>query len=79
MHYCVANMPGAVPRTATAALNNVTLPFVQALASKGVQQALIDDPYLRQGLNIYQGELTQTAVARAQGLVARSPEQVLGL
>jgi len=67
VHYCVANMPGAVARTSTLALNNVTLPFVLDLADKGVQRALADDPHLRDGLNVYRGELTYEAVAQALG------------
>ena len=65
VHYCVANMPGAVPRTSTFALNNATLPFVLALADKGVQKALTDDPHLRDGLNVHHGKLTYRAVAEA--------------
>ncbi|ALG67611.1 alanine dehydrogenase [Beggiatoa leptomitoformis] len=67
IHYCVANMPGAVPRTSTVALNNATLPHVLALADKGYRQALLDDVYLRQGLNIYQGKVTHHQVANALG------------
>ncbi|MFC5302830.1 alanine dehydrogenase [Azospira restricta] len=68
VHYCVANMPGAVPRTSTFALNNATLPFVLALAGKGCRQALRDDPQLRAGLNVIDGALTCAPVAEAQGL-----------
>jgi len=67
VHYCVANMPGAVARTSTLALNNVTLPFVLALAGKGVQRALAEDAHLRDGLNVYRGKLTYEAVARELG------------
>lgn len=63
-HYCVANMPGAVPRTSTFALNNATLPFIMALAEQGVKQALLRDPGLRNGLNVHQGRVTCEAVAR---------------
>lgn len=63
-HYCVANMPGAVPRTSTFALNNATLPFIMALAEQGVKQALLIDPGLRNGLNVHQGRVTCEAVAR---------------
>lgn len=63
-HYCVANMPGAVPRTSTFALNNATLPFIMALANQGVKQALLSDPGLRSGLNVHQGRVTCEAVAR---------------
>jgi alanine dehydrogenase len=63
VHYCVANMPGAVPRTATFALNNATLPFITALANKGYRQALRDDPYLMKGLNVCCGKYTYEEVA----------------
>jgi alanine dehydrogenase len=68
VHYCVTNMPGAVARTSTVALNNATLPFVLALADRGWRQALLDDPDLRNGLNICRGEVTHPAVARDLGL-----------
>jgi len=65
VHYCVANMPGAVPRTSTFALNNATLPFIIALADKGYKQALADDMHLLNGLNVYRGQITNSAVAEA--------------
>jgi len=65
VHYCVANMPGAVPRTATFALNNATLPFILNLAKKGYKQALLDDPNLLNGLNICCGKYTHLQVAEA--------------
>ena len=65
MHYCVANMPGAVPRTSTFALNNATRPFVLALADKGFPQAFRDDVHLRNGLNIHDGKVTCLSVACA--------------
>ena len=65
VHYCVTNMPGAVARTSTFALNNVTLPFVLALADKGLRRALADDPHLRAGLNVHDGQVTHKAVANA--------------
>lgn len=68
VHYCVANMPGAVARTSAQALNNATLPFVLALAGKGIRQALLDDPHLMAGLNVHQGKITHEAVARALSL-----------
>jgi alanine dehydrogenase len=68
VHYCVSNMPGAVARTSTFALNNATLPYVLALANKGYRKALIDDPHLRNGLNVYRGQLTHEAVAHDLGL-----------
>ena len=67
VHYCVTNMPGAVPRTSTFALNNATLPYALAIADKGYRQALLDDPYLRQGLNIHRGQVTYAAVAAEHG------------
>lgn len=79
VHYCVSNMPGAVARTATLALNNATLPFVIALAEHGCRQALRADAHLRAGLNIAGGQLTHPGVARAHGLPWRPAEDVLGL
>ncbi|HVS02100.1 MAG TPA: alanine dehydrogenase [Thermoanaerobaculia bacterium] len=67
VHYCVANMPGAVPRTSTFALNNATLPFTLALANKGVEWAVTSDPELRNGVNTYKGEITCLPVAESQG------------
>lgn len=67
VHYCVANMPGAVPKTSTAALNNATLPFALALADKGPKQALLDDPLFLPGLNVHAGKVTCNAVAEALG------------
>ncbi len=77
VHYCVANMPGAVPRTATFALNNATLPFILALANKGYRRALLDDVHLRHGLNVYRGHLTIHAVAEGMGLPYVAAETVL--
>ena len=68
VHYCVANMPGAVARSSTFALNNATLPFTLALAGKGSRQALLDDPHLRDGLNIHHGNITCAPVGEALGL-----------
>lgn len=67
VHYCVANMPGAVARTSTFALNNATIGHVLALAGKGWRRALGEDPHLRHGLNVCQGKVTFEAVARALG------------
>ena len=78
VHYCVANMPGAVARTSTFALNHATLPFTLALADKGWRAALKDDPNLRAGLNVCEGKLTCAPVAEAHGLKAVSPQSVLG-
>ena len=63
VHYCVANMPGAVPHTSTHALNNVTLPYALALADKGYKKALLDNPNFLEGLNVCQGKVTYKAVA----------------
>ena len=67
-HYCVANMPGAVPVTSTKALTNVTLPYVEAIADKGLSRAIADDPALAKGVNTLGGKLTYAAVAEAHGL-----------
>jgi len=76
-HYCVANMPGGVPRTSTFALNNATLPFVLALAEKGWRRALAEDPHLRNGLNIAFGKVTCEPVAQALGYAYVPPTAVL--
>jgi len=68
VHYCVANMPGAVARTSTFALNNATLPFTLAIANKGVDAALLGDEHLRRGLNVCDGKVTYEAVADATGM-----------
>ncbi len=72
IHYCVTNMPGAVPRTSTFALTNATLPYVRALAELGWRQALANDPGLARGLNVHAGQLTHEAVASALGLDFRA-------
>jgi alanine dehydrogenase len=77
VHYCVANMPGGVPRTSTYALNNVTLPHIIALANKGYQQALKDDRWLRDGLNVHKGKITQREVAHDLGYDYHDPESVI--
>ncbi len=79
VHYCVTNMPGAVARTSTFALNNATLPFTLALADKGYRDALQADAHLRNGLNIFVGKVTHEAVAKDQGLECVPPEKALGL
>jgi alanine dehydrogenase len=76
-HYCVANMPGGVPRTSTLALNNATLPFVLAIADKGWKVALNDDAHLRNGLNIAFGKVTCEPVAEALGYKYVAPDAVL--
>jgi len=77
MHYCVANMPGAVARTSTIALGNATMPFMLALADKGWRKACADDPHLLEGLNVHAGQLTYKAVGEALGIDVVSPQQVL--
>jgi alanine dehydrogenase len=78
IHYCVTNMPGAVARTSTFALNNVTLPFAMAMANKGVHQALNDDPHLAAGLNVTEGFVAHDAVARDLGKDLRRPAWLKG-
>lgn len=73
VHYCVANIPGAVPRTSTLALTNSTLPFVLELAESGVDSALANNAHLRSGLNIYKGKVTCQAVAECFGLTYHEP------
>jgi alanine dehydrogenase len=77
VHYCVANMPGAVARTSTFALNNATLPFTLALAGKGYARACRDNPHLLAGLNIHRGALTYQAVAEAQNRPFTPPDRAL--
>jgi alanine dehydrogenase len=72
IHYCVTNMPGAVPRTSTFALTNATLPYVRALADHGWRQAIANDPGLARGLNVHAGQVTYEAVATALGLDYRA-------
>ncbi len=79
MHYCVANMPGAVARTSTQALGNATMPFMIALANKGWRQACADDPHLLDGLNVHDGHITYAAVAEALGMEAIDPREALKL
>jgi alanine dehydrogenase len=66
VHYCVANMPGAVPRTSTIALTNATLPYTRMLANLGFDQAVRGNSGLAEGVNVYQGEITYEAVATSQ-------------
>ncbi len=79
MHYCVANMPGAVARTATIALGNATMPFMLALADKGWRKACSDDPHLMAGLNTHAGHLTYAAVGKALGIEAVDPHEAVGM
>jgi len=79
VHYCVTNMPGAVARTSTFALNNATLPFTLALADKGYKRAMAEDCHLLDGLNVCAGKVTYRAVAAAHGMEYVAPETALGL
>ena len=76
VHYCVANMPGGVPRTSTLALNNATLPYLVKLANKGYEKALSEDKNFLAGLNIYKGEVTYKAVADVFGYEYSNPEKI---
>ena len=76
VHYCVTNMPGAVPRTSTFALTNATLPYVKALANFGWKEAMVSDPYLAQGLNVHAGAVTHPVVAKALGLECQPCREV---
>src|SRR5436305_10918358 len=78
-HYCVANMPGAVPITSTKALTNVTLPYVEAIADRGLAEAVARDPALARGVNVLDGKITYEAVADAHGLEFHPLEDVLPL
>ncbi|HZI18687.1 MAG TPA: alanine dehydrogenase [Pyrinomonadaceae bacterium] len=78
LHYCVANMPGAVPRTSTFALTNATLPYVLKLANRGFLDAINSDPGLKEGVNTYAGRLTYEAVAKDQGLEYSALDEMLG-
>jgi alanine dehydrogenase len=78
-HYCVANLPGAVPITSTKALTNATLPYVEAIADHGLAEAVALDPALARGVNVLDGKITYEAVAEAHGLEYRSLDDVLPL
>jgi len=78
-HYCVANMPGAVPRTSTFALTNATLPYALDLANKGFETAIRDDKGLAEGVNTYAGKLTYEAVAESQSLDYTALESLIDL
>ncbi|MGR3524430.1 MAG: alanine dehydrogenase [Paracoccaceae bacterium] len=77
MHYCVANMPGAVARTSTLALGNATMPFMLALADKGWKQACAEDAHLLAGLNVHAGQLTYAAVGEALGMATVDPRSLV--
>jgi alanine dehydrogenase len=78
-HYCVANMPGAVPITSTKALTNVTLPYIEAIAHSGLAEAVARDPALALGVNVFEGKITYEAVAEAHGLEYRPLDEILPL
>ncbi len=78
VHYCVTNMPGALARTSTFALNNATLPFILNLADQGYRAALQEDPHLANGLNVHEGRLTHPAVAEELKLDLVPLADVLG-
>jgi len=78
LHYCVANMPGAVPRTSTFALTNATLPFAVRLATKGFKKAIESDRHLKNGVNTYAGKITYEGVATSQGLPYTSIDSLVG-
>jgi alanine dehydrogenase len=79
IHYCVANMPGAVPITSTKALTNATLPYVEQIADHGLREAIARDPELARGVNVLDGKITYEAVAEAHGLSYTPLEDVLRL
>ena len=79
VHYCVANMPGGVPRTSTIALNKATLPYLSRLANKGYQKALKEDQNFLAGLNIYKGQVTYKAIANVFGLKYVSPSTAIAI
>ena len=78
VHYCVGNMPGAVPRTSTYALTNVTLPYVLAIANDGEERAVRDDPALALGVNTWDGHVTNDGVAEATGASSTALADLLG-
>ena len=77
VHYCVTNMPGAVPRTSTFALTNETLPFIKSLANRGWQSALKNDQHLKNGLNVHEGSINFEAVADELGYPYKSPDEII--
>jgi len=79
VHYCVANMPGAVARTSALALNNATLPYILRLANLGYKEALLADPHLKNGLNVIHGKVTNLSVAESLGLPFTSADKALAV
>ena len=78
VHYCVGNMPGAVPNTSTYALTNVTLPYALRIANAGLEEAVRLDPALAAGVNVYAGAVTNEGVAKAHGLEHVALDPLLG-
>ena len=78
VHYCVANMPGGVPRTSTLALNKATLPFLSKLATEGYEKVFKEDLNFMSGLNVYKGDVTYKAVAETFGIIYISPNELIG-
>ncbi len=79
IHYCVANMPGAVARSSTYALNNVTLPFIMKLANQGIQAACLNDPHLLMGVNVYKGVITHPGVSKALNASYNDPNKLFAV
>jgi alanine dehydrogenase len=77
VHYCVTNMPGAMPRTSTIALTNATLPYVRKIAARGLKGAIAEDPLIKEGVNIYAGHITCRPVAESQALPFRDLDDLL--
>jgi alanine dehydrogenase len=77
VHYCVGNMPGAVPNTSTYALTNVTLPYALAIADRGLEAAVGEDPALAAGVDVYGGVVTNEGVAEAHGLESRPLHELI--
>jgi len=79
VHYCVANMPGAVARTSAFALNNATLPYILRLANLGYKEALLADEHLKNGLNVIHGKVTNLSVSESLGIDFISPDEALAV
>jgi len=77
LHYCVTNMPGAMPRTSTFALTNATLPYIRKIAGLGLRSAMASDAGLKEGVNVYKGHVTCRPVAESQGLSYRDLHELL--
>jgi len=77
LHYCVSNMPAAVPHTSTFALTNATFPYLAELCAKGLERACKDNPAIREGVNTYRGDVTYPAVAESQGLAWKELSAVM--